>query len=119
MIAFTSPLESGPTITLTPAARRALNEFVAPVGVPPESSWILWNRTGEPAAVSWSFIWSTARKAPSLRRGPSVAYVPLIAISTPIGYVTAPVVPRGRVATYASRSEEHTSELQSLAYLVC
>src|SRR5205823_14244953 len=35
------------------------------------------------------------------------------------GDARAPGKPRTRCSSYASRSEEHTSELQSLAYLVC
>src|SRR5205823_7766685 len=49
----------------------------------------------------------------------STAFCTIRSMFFPFGMACASVIRQGSGGTRASRSEEHTSELQSLAYLVC
>src|SRR3989441_4897096 len=87
-------------------------------GIPPHATWAL--AAPCPAAA----LWATApgESALRLRRRllHSPAPAPASRTATPYGpgHPTGPS-PRRRGVRALERSEEHTSELQSLAYLVC
>src|SRR3989441_6122274 len=61
------------------------------------------------------WTWKPAKSVPSY----SMTRAKLMRSETGVGSMTAPTSPASRSSRVGARSEEHTSELQSLAYLVC